>query len=105
MSERIAHIIQEIRDKFYQVKESYNREKDSNVLLQTEILRLTDKQEESERIIVQKQEVIQKLQAEINALNNEVNALKEAVPSVSDNDALIVDLVNEIDTCIGLLKK
>jgi predicted nucleic acid-binding Zn-ribbon protein len=105
MSDRIAQIIGEIRDKFYHAKNELSQVKESNKTLQAEIETLQVKQSEVTSIAVSKQEVIDALHLEILALNKRIEEQESKIVPVVNHDDLINDLVNEIDTCISQLKK
>lgn len=112
MSDRIAHIIAEIRDKFYHVKNELKQEKEKNALLENEIASFQTKQSELASVIVAKQDFIDTLHLENLELKkqlDEKNELLEQQSSLNvpvvNHDDLINDLVREIDTCISQLKK
>jgi len=112
MSDRITHIIAEIRDKFYHVKNELKQESEKNALLESEIASLQTKQSEIASVIVAKQNIIDAMHLENlslkKQLEDKVLQLEEQssliVPEVNHDD-LINDLVKEIDTCISQLKK
>jgi hypothetical protein len=105
MSERITHIITEIRDKFYHLNNELQYEKQKNTLLENEVVSLQNKQSEISSIIVSKQDVIDALHLEILELNKKLEEHSTKNISVVNHDDLINDLVKEIDTCISQLKK
>ena len=112
MSDRIAHIITEIRDKFYHVKNELKQEKEKNALLEYELASLHTKQSEITSLVVANQDTIDTLHIENLALKiqNEENVLllerqTSLIFPVVNHDDLINDLVKEIDTCISQLKK
>jgi uncharacterized protein YlxW (UPF0749 family) len=102
MSERITHIIQEIRLKFQIAKEEIQHLKNQNTLLINELEVVKNDKSSLLHIVQTKELAIVDLQSEIEVLSNKLNQ-----PSViqESNDALINELVKEIDDCISLLKK
>lgn len=102
MSERITHIIQEIRLKFQIAKEEIQHLKNQNTLLINELEVVKNDNSTLLHIVQTKELAIVDLQSEIEVLSNKLNQ-----PSViqESNDALINELVKEIDDCISLLKK
>ncbi len=102
MSERITHIIQEIRLKFQIAKEEIQHLKNQNTLLINELEVVMNDKSSLLHIVQTKELAIVDLQSEIEVLSNKLNQ-----PSViqESNDALINELVKEIDDCISLLKK
>lgn len=112
MSDRIAQIIAEIRDKFYHAKNELKQVKEKSTLLENEVASLQTKQSELASVIAAKQDFIdtmhlenlelKKQLEEKTVLLEEKSALE--VP-VINHDELINDLVREIDTCISQLKK
>ena len=112
MSDRIAHIIAEIRDKFYHVKDELKQEKEKNALLENDIASFQTKQSELAAVIVAKQDFIDTLHLENLELKKQLEEKQlliekqssEIVPVINHDD-LINDLVKEIDTCISQLKK
>ncbi len=112
MSDRIAHIIAEIRDKFYHVKNELKQANEKNALLENEIASLQIKQSEIASVIVAKQNIIDALHLENLSLKKQLEdkilLLEEQsslIVPVINHDDLINDLVKEIDTCISQLKK
>ena len=112
MSDRIAQIIAEIRDKFYHAKNELKQVKEKSTLLENEVASLQTKQSELAIVIVAKQDFIDTLHLENlelkKQLEEKILLLEEqssiVVPEVNHDD-LINDLVKEIDTCISQLKK
>ncbi len=102
MSERITHIIQEIRLKFQIAKEEIQHLKNQNTLLINELEVVKNDNSSLLKIVQTKELAIVDLQSEIEVLSNKLNQ-----PSViqESNEALINELVKEIDDCISLLKK
>lgn len=102
MSERITHIIQEIRLKFQIAKEEIQHLKNQNTLLINELEVVKNDKSSLLHIVQTKELAIVDLQSEIEVLSNKLNQ-----PSViqESNEALINELVKEIDDCISLLKK
>ncbi len=102
MSERITHIIQEIRLKFQIAKEEIQHLKNQNTLLINELEVVKNDNSTLLHIVQTKELAIVDLQSEIEVLSNKLNQ-----PSViqESNEALINELVKEIDDCISLLKK
>jgi chromosome segregation ATPase len=102
MSERITHIIQEIRLKFQIAKEEIQHLKNQNTLLINELEVVKNDNSSLLHIVQTKELAIVDLQSEIEVLSNKLNQ-----PSViqESNEALINELVKEIDDCISLLKK
>jgi hypothetical protein len=102
MSERITHIIQEIRLKFQIAKEEIQHLKNQNTLLINELEVVKNDNSSLLQIVQTKELAIVDLQSEIEVLSNKLNQ-----PSViqESNEALINELVKEIDDCISLLKK
>ena len=112
MSDRIAHIITEIRDKFYHVKNELKQEKEKNALLENELASLHTKQSEITSVIVAKQNIVDALHLENLTLKKQVDELNLSLITQSDlnshvvnHDDLITSLVHEIDVCISQLKK
>jgi hypothetical protein len=112
MSDRITHIIAEIRDKFYHVKNELKQESEKNALLESEIASLQTKQSEIASVIVAKQNIIDAMHLENlslkKQLEDKVLQMEEQsslIVPVVNHDDLINDLVKEIDTCISQLKK
>lgn len=102
MSERITHIIQEIRLKFQIAKEEIQHLKNQNTLLINELEVVKNDNSTLLHIVQTKELAIVDLQSEIEVLSNKLNqpsAIQES------NEALINELVKEIDDCISLLKK
>lgn len=102
MSERITHIIQEIRLKFQIAKEEIQHLKNQNTLLINELEVVKNDNSSLLHIVQTKELAIVDLQSEIEVLSNKLNQ-----PSLiqESNEALINELVKEIDDCISLLKK
>ena len=102
MSERITHIIQEIRLKFQIAKEEIQHLKNQNTLLINELEVVMNDKSSLLHIVQTKELAIVDLQSEIEVLSNKLNQ-----PSLiqESNEALINELVKEIDDCISLLKK
>jgi chromosome segregation ATPase len=102
MSERITHIIQEIRLKFQIAKEEIQHLKNQNTLLINELEVVKNDKSSLLHIVQTKELAIVDLQSEIEVLSNKLNQ-----PSLiqESNEALINELVKEIDDCISLLKK
>ena len=102
MSERITHIIQEIRLKFQIAKEEIQHLKNQNTLLINELEVVKNDNSSLLHIVQTKELAIVDLQSEIEVLSNKLNQPSETQES---NEALINELVKEIDDCISLLKK
>ena len=112
MSDRIAQIIAEIRDKFYHAKNELKQVKEKSTLLENEVASLQTKQSELASVIVAKQDFIDTLHLENLELKKQIEEktllLEEKsslIVPVVNHDDLINDLVKEIDTCISQLKK
>lgn len=112
MSDRIAHIIAEIRDKFYHIKNELKQQHEKNASLVNELSALQSKQSELSSVIVAKQNIVDALHLENLTLKkqvDELNLLLEKQSQLSNpdlnHDDLINSLVQEIDTCISQLKK
>ncbi len=112
MSDRIAQIIAEIRDKFYHAKNELKQFKEKSTLLENEVASLQTKQSELATVIVAKQDFIDTLHLENLELKKQLEEkilLLEEQSSIVvqevNHDDLINDLVKEIDTCISQLKK
>lgn len=112
MSDRIIHIIAEIRDKFYHIQNELKQQNDKNAMLANELSTLQGKQAELSSVIVAKQNVVDALHLENLTLKkqvDELNLLLEKKSNLSEtvlnHDDLITNLVEEIDTCISQLKK
>ena len=112
MSDRIAHIIAEIRDKFYHIKNELKQENEKYALLVNEIAALQSKQSELASVIVAKQNIVDALHLENLTLKKQVDELNLSLITQSDfnshvvnHDELIISLVDEIDACISQLKK
>ncbi len=112
MSDRIAQIIGEIRDKFYHAKNELKQEKENNALLENELAAIKNKQSELSTVIVSKQDFIDALHLENLELKKQLEerilileAQSSLVVSEVNHDDLINDLVKEIDSCISQLKK
>ena len=112
MSDRIAHIIAEIRDKFYHIKNELKQENEKHALLANELATLQSKQSELASVIVAKQNIVDALHLENLTLKKQVDELNLSLITQSDlsshvvnHDDLITSLVHEIDACISQLKK
>ena len=112
MSDRIAHIIAEIRDKFYHIKNELKQENEKYALLVNEIAALQSKQSELASVIVEKQNIVDALHLENLTLKKQVDELNLSLitqsnlkSQVINHDDLITSLVHEIDACISQLKK
>ena len=102
MSERITHIIQEIRLKFQIAKEEIQHLKNQNTLLIDELKVVKNDNSSLLEIVRTKELAIVDLQSEIEVLSNKLNQPSQNQES---NEELINELVKEIDDCISLLKK
>jgi uncharacterized small protein (DUF1192 family) len=102
MSERITHIIQEIRLKFQIAKEEIQHLKNQNTLLINELEVVKNDNSSLLHIVQTKELAIVDLQSEIEVLSNKLN---QPSATQESNEALINELVKEIDDCISLLKK
>ncbi len=102
MSERIEQIIQEIHLKFQIAKEEIVILKNDNSVFLNKVESLNQEKIELVNALKSKDELIDSLHSEIEDLKNRLNQ-----PQVhsSNNDAIIEELVKEIDDCISLLKK
>jgi uncharacterized protein YfkK (UPF0435 family) len=102
MTERIQHIIDEIRLKSQAISHQLHEEREKNKALQAELQLIT------ERLEVQKQKEELSL-SEIAALKEELEAAKGQVVETSlpsgRNDEEIDELVKEIEYCISQLKR
>ena len=112
MSDRIAQIIAEIRDKFYHANNELKQVKEKSTLFENEVASLQSKQSELASVIVSKQDFIDTLHLENLELKKQIEEkvllLEEksvSIVPVVNHDDLINDLVKEIDTCISQLKK
>jgi len=112
MSDRIAHIIAEIRDKFYHIKNELKQENEKYALLANELATLQSKQSELASVIVAKQNIVDALHLENLTLKKQVDELNLSLITQSNlkshvinHDDLITSLVHEIDACISQLKK
>ena len=112
MSDRIAHIIAEIRDKFYHIKNELKQENEKHALLSNELATLQSKQSELASVIVAKQNIVDALHLENLTLKKQVDELNLSLitqsnlkSQVINHDDLITSLVHEIDACISQLKK
>jgi phage-related minor tail protein len=102
MTERIQHIIDEIRLKSQALHHQLNEEREKNKALSAELHLIT------ERLEVEKQKEEQLL-SKIEALSNELETTKSQVvetsPPSGKNDEEIDELVKEIEYCISQLKR
>lgn len=102
MSERIEKIIQEVLLKFQIAKEEITHLKNENSTLLNKVENLQNDNEQLSSSILLKDNSIASLHSEIEDLKNSLNQPNH---QFSNHDALIEEIVREIDDCISLLKK
>jgi chromosome segregation ATPase len=102
MTERIQHIIDEIRLKTQALHHQLNEEREKNKALQSELQLIT------ERLTIQKQKEESHL-SEIAILRGELETAKSQVVETNQpigrKDEEIDELVKEIEYCISQLKR
>ena len=102
MSERIEKIIQEILLKFQIAKEEIIQLKNENSILLNKVDNLQNDNNQLSSNLILRDNAIASLHSEIEDLKNSLNQPNH---QFSNHDALIEEIVREIDDCISLLKK
>jgi hypothetical protein len=102
MSERIEKIIQEILLKFQIAKEEIIQLKNENSILLNKVDNLQNDNNQLSSNLILRDNAIASLHSEIEDLKNSLNQPNH---QSSNHDALIEEIVREIDDCISLLKK
>ena len=103
MTERIQHIMNEIRAKALEIHSELVQERNKNQILQAQILEKEERLQAAKQLENEHLAVIDQLKLDLEVAKNQV--VEVSVPQIGRNEEQIDELVKEIEYCIGQLKK
>lgn len=103
MTERIQHIMNEIRAKALEIHSELVQERNKNQVLQAQILEKEERLQAAKQLENEHLAVIDQLKLDLEVAKNQV--VEVSVPQIGRNEEQIDELVKEIEYCIGQLKK
>ena len=103
MTERIQHIMNEIRAKALEIHNELVQERNKNQALQAQILEKEERLQSAKQLENEHLAVIDQLKLDLEVTKNQV--VEVSVPQNGRNEEQIDELVKEIEYCIGQLKK
>lgn len=103
MTERIQHIMNEIRAKALEIHSELVQERNKNQVLQAQILEKEERLQAAKQLENEHIAVIDQLKLDLEVAKNQV--VEVSVPQIGRNEEQIDELVKEIEYCIGQLKK
>jgi uncharacterized protein YigA (DUF484 family) len=103
MTERIQHIMNEIRAKALEIHSELVQERNKNQVLQAQILEKEERLQAAKQLENECLAVIDQLKLDLEVAKNQV--VEVSVPQIGRNEEQIDELVKEIEYCIGQLKK
>jgi cell shape-determining protein MreC len=103
MTERIQHIMNEIRAKALEIHSELVQERNKNQVLQAQILEKEERLQAAKQLENERLAVIDQLKLDLEVAKNQV--VEVSVPQIGRNEEQIDELVKEIEYCIGQLKK
>jgi DNA repair exonuclease SbcCD ATPase subunit len=103
MTERIQHIMNEIRAKALEIHNELVHERNKNQALQAQIQENEERLQAAKQLENQHLAAIDQLTLDLEVAKNQV--VEVSVPQNGRNEEQIDELVKEIEYCIGQLKK